>query len=154
MSKKTEIINRCEESLNKHVNSEQAAVEAVINFARENKDLLKYIAHWGDGLGGYISSLIIGELSIRTGQINRPAKIKRPEISKRKRNIVFDAFGRQCLGCKSYDDICIDHVIPLSKGGNNRTDNMQPLCRSCNSSKGVSCKDFRTDQKALAVGTF
>ena len=43
--------------------------------------------------------------------------------------------GYKCVNCGSEADIVIDHIIPLSKGGTNTIDNIQPLCRSCNSSK-------------------
>lgn len=145
MVKKTEISNRNEDGLNEHIRNERAAADVVINFARKNKELLKYIAHWGDGRGGHISSLILGELGIHQEKTVEIKKSKRPEVSKKKRDATFNAFGNQCLRCKSYDDICIDHVIPLSKGGENTTDNMQPLCRSCNSLKGVGSNDYRED---------
>lgn len=35
------------------------------------------------------------------------------------------------------------HVIPLAKGGENTVENMQPLCRNCNSAKGVDNADYR-----------
>lgn len=59
------------------------------------------------------------------------------------REKVFELHGSSCLACGSDEDICIDHVIPVSKGGENSIDNYQPLCKSCNSSKRDKIKDYR-----------
>lgn len=41
-----------------------------------------------------------------------------------------------CCKCGSDEDITIDHIKPLSKGGTNDIKNLQKLCRRCNASKG------------------
>lgn len=49
-----------------------------------------------------------------------------------------------CLSCGSTDaTLSADHVIPLSKGGLNTIDNIQPLCVACNCSKGTKTTDYR-----------
>lgn len=44
--------------------------------------------------------------------------------------------GRRCRSCAATDDLAIDHIIPRSRGGTGEEDNLQVLCRKCNSSKG------------------
>jgi hypothetical protein len=50
---------------------------------------------------------------------------------------VFEIHGEVCASCGSTENIQIDHVVPVAKNGANSIDNYQPLCRSCNSSKGA-----------------
>lgn len=51
-----------------------------------------------------------------------------------------------CLCCRRREpDIVLtrDHVIPLVQGGTDWITNIQPLCSSCNSSKGSNVCDYR-----------
>lgn len=43
--------------------------------------------------------------------------------------------SQPCFYCGSTQKICVDHVVPLSRGGNNSIGNYLPACISCNSSK-------------------
>ena len=49
-----------------------------------------------------------------------------------------------CLCCGREDvKLTVDHVVPVSLGGSNDIENIQPLCKSCNCSKGANTIDFR-----------
>ena len=52
-------------------------------------------------------------------------------------------YGHRCLRCGSPGRITVDHVIPLSLGGANTIDNIQPLCEPCNSRKADTIADYR-----------
>lgn len=54
-------------------------------------------------------------------------------------------FGNKCLKC-GRDDVPMtpDHVLPLSRGGSNSIDNIQPLCFRCNSQKHAKYVDYRS----------
>jgi 5-methylcytosine-specific restriction endonuclease McrA len=53
-------------------------------------------------------------------------------------------YGNACLRCKKVTVLSPDHIIPISKGGRGDIGNIQPLCRSCNFSKGTKTEDYRT----------
>lgn len=52
-------------------------------------------------------------------------------------------FGQVCLCCGASGPLTKDHVVPLSRGGSDYIANLQPLCRSCNSSKLQRTIDYR-----------
>lgn len=41
----------------------------------------------------------------------------------------------KCRACGATEDLTLDHIIPRSKGGTDDEENLQALCRSCNSGK-------------------
>jgi len=50
---------------------------------------------------------------------------------------VFRKFSFKCQDCKKTDnELTIDHIIPLSKGGTNDEANLRVLCADCNLVKG------------------
>ena len=55
--------------------------------------------------------------------------------NKKNRNAIFNRDGKVCKNCGTTKDLTLDHIIPVSKGGENTLDNLQVLCRSCNSKK-------------------
>lgn len=59
------------------------------------------------------------------------------------RKLIFDKYGNVCLCCGSINNLTIDHIVPIYHKGLNEIDNLQPLCGSCNSSKGTKIIDYR-----------
>ena len=58
----------------------------------------------------------------------------RAKVSYSKLNVMIrDSF--KCLYCNSGENLTIDHVIPLAKGGKTTWDNSATACKSCNSLK-------------------
>ena len=65
-------------------------------------------------------------------------------------------YGKRCLCCGLHEralkslgrKLVADHVIALSRGGDNSIRNIQPLChgpKGCNNKKGAKNTDYRTE---------
>lgn len=57
-------------------------------------------------------------------------------VWKRLRQTILERDGHKCNYCGATDDLAVDHIIPLSRGGTNDPENLTPACKPCNSSKG------------------
>lgn len=58
------------------------------------------------------------------------------------------AYGK-CADCGSCEDLTVDHVIPLVKGGTNAPINLRVLCRRCNSQKGTT--EYRAGEQEQEI---
>lgn len=68
---------------------------------------------------------------------SKQKKYKKKKISKKKRAVVFARDNHQCKHCGAIDDLTIDHITAEVNGGSQELENLQTLCRSCNSRKGA-----------------
>ena len=58
-------------------------------------------------------------------------------VPKKLKLIVHQRDNFTCVMCKGTENLCVDHIIPEIEGGSDEIDNLQTLCRSCNSRKGT-----------------
>jgi 5-methylcytosine-specific restriction endonuclease McrA len=62
---------------------------------------------------------------------------QKAKISRRLSKQVFERDAYRCVTCRSHIDLTCDHIIPESLGGPTNLENLQTMCRPCNSSKGA-----------------
>lgn len=66
-------------------------------------------------------------------------RVERGKVSNKMRFSIYQRDGYRCCKCGRsgyYDDLEIDHIKPIAKGGKTTYDNLQTLCRHCNKEKG------------------
>lgn len=91
------------------------------------------------------------ENSVRRREISRFAERKRRSSkigngfhTQEEWQQLCDIYGNICLCCGSFEKLLtVDHIIPLSKGGTDYIDNIQPLCMNCNAKKHTKIIDYR-----------
>lgn len=71
----------------------------------------------------------------RRKEYNRRQRIYR-QARKHKPHLM-EQDGAHCQECGTTENLVVDHIIPLARGGSNEIDNLQLLCWHCNSSKAA-----------------
>jgi len=65
---------------------------------------------------------------------------------------ILEDHGGACAYCGRTDKkLCMEHVIPISRGGNHTKDNVVPSCHRCNNVKGSRTAKEWSDAIARAV---
>ena len=62
-------------------------------------------------------------------------RVERAKVSNKMRFSVFARDGHKCCKCGSANDLEVDHIFPISKGGKTVYNNLQTLCHNCNLKK-------------------
>lgn len=71
--------------------------------------------------------------------LSNPAKPhpNRRKISDRTRLRIYERDGYVCVMCGSNKNLTLDHILALANGGGNEEENLQTMCKTCNTRKGV-----------------
>ncbi len=116
---------------------ETRAKNAIVQMAKDNEEAIKQLWHLGDGYGGGILEIISKTLGIELEISSEKKPYRKSKISQTLRTSVFERDAYRCVKCGSYKDLTCDHIYPESLGGKTTKENLQTLCRSCNSKKGT-----------------
>ena len=66
-------------------------------------------------------------------------RVERGKVSNKMRFSIYKRDNYRCKKCgRRTDDLEIDHIFPIAKGGKSTYDNLQTLCRRCNKIKGAN----------------
>lgn len=103
---------------------------------------LHWYWHWGDGEGDIVLSKLRAAVLEAGKQWPYDSKV-RPQVYQKKKigrklaKMVMERDAYRCVTCGTHHDLCCDHIHPETLGGPTTLDNLQTMCRSCNSKKGA-----------------
>lgn len=116
-----------------HSRKRPVSTEHLASYGVERRHLLALLdAEWIDWPSG---GVVLSPQALRW--IKPATDQLRNWISLQVRTAVYDRDGWACVTCGRGDDLSLDHIQPVSRGGSDDIDNLQTMCRSCNSRKGA-----------------
>jgi len=110
----------------------------------------------GDRQASKRDSFSIDEVKSLIGRINRKqgnyyldtyiwdsiVRVERGRVTNRMRFAIYSRDGNRCRRCGIRNNLEIDHIIPIAKGGKSTIDNLQTLCHRCNVKKGTETSRY------------
>ncbi len=64
-------------------------------------------------------------------------RVERGKVTNKLRFYIYHRDGNRCVKCGSRQNLEVDHIYPISKGGKTTPNNLQTLCHRCNVEKGA-----------------
>jgi 5-methylcytosine-specific restriction protein A len=117
--------------------AEQARIDGKAGIGINQNDIRYYEFKLGIKRSNLNASAIVKLINDQLGSSN--SKSKRINIPESTRSLVLERDNYTCRNCgvKQSEGFTmhVDHIIPVSKGGNNEMENLQTLCPKCNSQK-------------------
>jgi ATP-dependent helicase IRC3 len=83
------------------------------------------------------------------GVVSTPERPPIREPSEAVKDVVFRRDGRHCCCCGSDRHLQIDHIVPAYLGGASDIDQLQTLCRTCNTEKSINEWNFRVSRPPI-----
>lgn len=75
--------------------------------------------------------------ALREASLRRRELYGASEFTQEDWNSILDYFNYSCAYCLRLDvELTMDHMVPVSRGGEHTKENIVPSCKSCNSTKG------------------
>lgn len=122
--------------------------EARARFRRAVRELVAsvkaypYMWVWGDGHGGAVLVDIdeaFRAAGFESRETSQPRGKQKKQLPAKVRAQVMARDGLRCVqcGCDDIEELGVDHIIADANGGPGTLDNLQTLCRPCNSRKGT-----------------
>ena len=85
----------------------------------------------------------VKQIKIKSQRKINSTLLKVGKVTEEIRKTIYVRDSFTCLCCQSKAYLTIDHIKPISKGGLTELQNLQTLCRLCNSNKSQKDTDYR-----------
>ncbi len=99
----------------------------------------------GYGDGGFIHLVFTACLSSSKNRKKRKTLANYKKILQD----LLPKYNFKCVLCKATEKLTIDHIKPISKGGGDELENLQIMCKTCNSRKGNKYKNLKNVKKFI-----